>query len=123
MIFGIGCDIVDVSRIKKAIANERFVNRVFAEKEIVYCAERGEQAAQSFAARFAAKEAFLKALGTGLREGKLTDICVVNDELGKPELLLSGTFGEMVEAKGIKHLHLTLSHTKDVATAYVVLEG
>lgn len=123
MMLGIGCDIVDVSRIKKAIANERFVNRVFAEKEIAYCAERGEQAAQSFAARFAAKEAFLKALGTGLRDGKLADICVVNDELGKPELLLSGIFGEMVEAKGIKHLHLTLSHTKDVATAYVVLEG
>ena len=86
MIVGIGCDIIEIERIARAIKRESFIQRVFTAKEAAYCQSRGQQAAASFAARFAAKEAVLKALGTGLREGSLQEIAVANDALGKPRL-------------------------------------
>lgn len=123
MIIGIGCDIIEVDRVRHAVEREAFKTRVFTAAEIAYCEGRGQQQFASFAARFAAKEAVLKALGTGLRGGALTEIEVTNDALGKPCVSLSGYHGEMAERLGVKQVHLSLSHSKANATAYVILEG
>ena len=74
-------------------------------------------------ARFAAKEAFLKAIGTGLRGGRLTEIEVINDDMGSPQLALHGYFKDFAAGLGAERLHLTLSHTKELAMAQVILEG
>ena len=122
-MLGIGCDLADVERIEKAIARKGFKERVFTPEEITYCTGPHGDKAQSYAARFAAKEAFLKAIGTGLRgEGKLTEIAVINDELGKPELHVTGYYAAYIEKLGVKIIHLTLSHTATTAMAVVVLE-
>lgn len=95
---------------------------LFTSGEISYCRSKRD-AAQFFAARFAAKEAFLKALGTGQRDGiSFGDVEVVNDSLGKPALVLHRTAREKAEHIGITHMHLSLSHIKDYATAMVTLE-
>lgn len=122
MIIGVGCDIIEIKRVAKAIERETFVRRVFAASEVAYCCSRGKQAAASFAARFAAKEAVLKALGTGLRGGELTEIVVANDELGKPQVNLSGYHAQLAQSKGVAHIHISLSHSRETAIAYVVLE-
>ena len=85
MVTGIGMDIVEVARVDKAVARDSFVSRVFTPAEIAYCRSRGQQAGQSFAARFAGKEAVLKAFGTGLRGGSLTEIEILPDDLGCPQ--------------------------------------
>ena len=85
MVIGIGCDIIEIVRIKKAVERASFSERVFTPEEREYCSSRGLQAAASYAARFAAKEAVLKALGTGLRGGSLQEISITNDALGKPQ--------------------------------------
>ena len=121
-MLGIGCDLADVGRIEKAIARKGFRERVFAQEEIAYCTGAHGDKAQSYAARFAAKEAFLKAIGTGLRDGRLTDIYVINDELGKPELKVTGWFAAFTEKLGVRKIHLTLSHTASTAMAVVILE-
>lgn len=123
MIIGIGVDIVEVSRVKRAIDNEKFIKRVYTAKEINYCVSRGKGAAQSYAARFAAKEAILKALGTGLRGGKLTELEILPDNLGAPVVTLAGNFKEIVQTKKIKKIWITLSHTKEYAAAQCVMEG
>ena len=123
MIIGIGCDIIEINRVEKAVKSESFKQRVFTPAEIAYCESRGKQQFASFAARFAAKEAVLKAFGTGLRGGALTDIEVLNDELGSPKMTLIAYHKELAESKGVKKIHVTLSHSKDSAMAYVVLEG
>ena len=122
MIVGIGCDIIEIERIAKAVAKEAFRNRVFTPGEIAYAESRGKQAASSYAARYAAKEAVLKALGTGLRNGSLQEIEVENDALGKPFLKLSGYHAELAEQKGIDRWQLSLSHGRDTAIAYVIAE-
>ncbi len=123
MIIGIGCDLAEVNRIKRALGFKGFAGRVFTEREQGYCRARGVQAYASFAARFAAKEAFVKALGTGLRGGRLTEIEVVNDGLGRPQLVLHGYFKEYAGGLGVQKIHLTLSHTRELAMAQIVLEG
>jgi holo-[acyl-carrier protein] synthase len=123
MIIGIGCDIIEINRVEKAVQSESFKKRVFTEAEIAYCESRGKQQFASFAARFAAKEAVLKAFGTGLRGGELVEIEVLNDELGCPQLSLRGYHEELAHSKGVGKIHVTLSHSKDSAMAYVVLEG
>ena len=122
MVIGIGCDIIEIERIKKALARELFTMRVYAPCEISYCRSRGKQAAASFAARFAAKEAVLKALGTGLRGGELTEIVVTNDALGKPEVKLYGYHAQLAQKMGVARINISLSHSRDTAIAYVVLE-
>ena len=121
-MLGIGCDLADVERIEKAIARNGFKERVFTPDEIAYCTGPHGDRAQSYAARFAAKEAFLKAIGTGLRGGQLTEISVTNDDLGKPELRVTGYFATYIEKMGVKKIHLTLSHTATAAMAVVILE-
>lgn len=123
MITGIGMDMVEVSRVEKAIRQEHFVNRVFTPAEIEYCRSRGKQAAQSFAARFAAKEAIVKAFGTGLRGGKLTDMEVLPDELGAPRARLTGYFADLAQEKGVKNIWLSLTHTREYGAAQCVMEA
>lgn len=122
MIVGIGCDIIEIERIARAIKSESFIRRVFSAEEAAYCQRRGQQAAASFAARFAAKEAVLKALGTGLREGSLQEIAVDNDGLGKPLVQLSGHFAMLAKQLGVKNIQISLSHSRDFAVAYVIME-
>lgn len=122
MIVGVGCDIIEIERIARAIKSESFIRRVFTAEEAAYCQRRGQQAAASFAARFAAKEAVLKALGTGLREGSLQEIAVDNDGLGKPLLQLSGHFAMLAKQLGVKNIQISLSHSRELATAYVIME-
>lgn len=123
MILGIGTDIAEVARISKSIENNSFKAKVFSETEIRYCESKVNKA-ENYAARFAAKEAFVKALGTGLRDGiTINEIEVVNDELGKPCIHLLGKTAEILLNKSIKTVHVSLSHVKDMAMATVVLEG
>ena len=124
MIVSIGTDIVEVYRIRETLARTpRFAERVFTEKERAYCATKGAASAQSFAARFAAKEAFLKALKTGWR-GKITwhDMEILNDELGVPNLGIRGEALILLENLGADKIHLSMSHTTEHAVAQVILE-
>lgn len=123
VIIGVGCDFVEVARIKKAIENPRFIQKVYTPAEIEYCLARGKQQAMSFAARFAAKEAAAKALGTGFRNASMQDVEVSKDELGKPIIKLSGRFKERAKNLGCKYFHVSLSHTKEYGLAQVILEG
>ena len=123
MLIGVGCDVIEIARVQKAIERAAFVKRVFTPAEIAYCESRGKQAAASFAARFAAKEAVLKALGTGLRGGELTEIVITNDELGKPSVQLLGYHGQLAAKLGVKKIAISMSHSRETALAYVVMEG
>lgn len=123
MIIGIGTDIVEIGRVAKAIQRDSFVNRVFTKAETEYCRSRKAGMAASFAGRFAAKEAILKALGTGLREGSLTELEIINDELGCPKVNMTGRFREMAAERGIAYCHISISHSMAYATAQCVMEG
>lgn len=124
MILSIGIDIIEVYRIRETLARTpRFAERVFTAKEREYCNGKGAAAAQSYAARFAAKEAFLKALKTGWR-GKLTwqDMEIINDSQGVPSLALYGEAKILFEKSGANKIHLSISHTTEHAVAEVILE-
>lgn len=101
----------------------RFVERVFTEKERAYCNNKGAAAAQSYAARFAAKEAFLKALETGWR-GKITwqNMEILNDSQGVPNLFVTGEAQNLLNNLGANKIHLSISHTSEHAVAQVILE-
>ncbi len=101
----------------------RFAERVFTSAERDYCDAKGAAAAQSYAGRFAAKEAFLKAIKTGWR-GKITwyDIEVTNDADGVPTLNVSGEAHKILKDRGAEHVHLSISHTAEHAVAQVILE-
>lgn len=125
MIIGIGTDIVEVPRIAAKLAKgEGFRNLVFTPFEISYC-ENQAMPAESYAARFAAKEALLKALGTGWGNGGINfdEIEIRNDAAGKPELFLIGNGADRYEQAGIKKIWVSLSHEKSAAVATVILEG
>jgi holo-[acyl-carrier protein] synthase len=124
MIISIGIDIIEVYRIRETISRTpRFVERVFTEREREYCEAKGAASAQSYAARFAAKEAFLKTLKTGWR-GKITwhDIEICSDENGVPSLEIKGEAKNIFENLGANKIHLSLSHTTEHAVAQVILE-
>lgn len=123
MIIGLGIDIVEVSRLEKWLKDNRLLQRFFSEEEIEYVLSKENGAARSLAVRFAAKEAFGKALGTGLAGIKLKDIVVVNDRTGRPFLKVSGTALEALKKKGGAALHLSLSHEKTTAAAVVIIEA
>jgi holo-[acyl-carrier protein] synthase len=125
MIVGIGVDIAEVPRIRKALSSygERFLKRIFTTEEIRYCTGKAN-AAERLAARFAAKEAGLKALGTGLRGGiTWKDVEVVRVPGHKPELRFNGRAKEIAATLGCTRCHLSLSHTADQAIAQVILES
>jgi len=125
LIIGTGIDIAEISRFERFVRenNTALLERLFTLRERDYCLAR-RLAAQHFALRFAAKEAFLKALGTGLRDGiNWLDMEVVNDELGKPLLELSGRAAEHFVQAGGGSCHLSLSHDAGCAVAMVILES
>ncbi|MFA5140798.1 MAG: holo-ACP synthase [Elusimicrobiota bacterium] len=123
MIFGIGTDIIEVDRVGKRLAEaDGFREATFTPREIAYCeSKRGK--ARNYAARFAAKEAFLKATGMGWRDGlSFAQIEVLNDALGRPSLALSGEAKRFCEMNAITAIHVSLSHIADFSSAVVVLE-
>lgn len=123
MIFGIGIDIIEIERVEKQVLKDHgFKEKVFTTLEIEYCGSK-KFCGQNYAARFAGKEAFLKAIGTGLRDGlAFNEIEILNDDLGKPHVYLHGNTKKFADNKGIVKIHISLSHEKNVATAKVILE-
>ncbi|MBQ3434336.1 MAG: holo-ACP synthase [Selenomonadaceae bacterium] len=118
MISGLGTDIIEIERVRKAVTKENFRNNVFTEIEQAYCESRGKNSAASYAARFAAKEAFFKALGTGIFT-RLTDVEIVNDERGAPRIHLRGKVATLFEGK---KFYLSMSHSREFATAICIIE-
>ena len=125
MIVGTGVDLCEVQRIRRAAERfgRRFLERVFTPREIAY-AERKASKYERYAARFAAKEAGMKAIGTGWRRGvRWKDFEVVNLPTGKPTLVFHGKAAEFAEKLGVRHVALSLTHTKETALAHVILEN
>ncbi|MCX7780001.1 MAG: holo-ACP synthase [Negativicutes bacterium] len=123
MIIGIGIDIIEVSRIAAALRSDAFRQRVFTAGEQAYCSSRGKGSAASYAARFAGKEAVLKALGTGFSGGTWQDIEILPDDLGQPRVTLAGYFQTVAQQKGIERIFISLTHTREYAAAQVVMSG
>ncbi len=124
MILGVGTDLAEVSRIRDSIARfgERFLNRIFTSGERTYALSKANSA-ERFAARFAAKEAGMKALGTGWSQGVTWhDFAVANEPSGRPTLRLSGVAREVANRLGVRTLSVSLTHTKEMAFAVVILE-
>lgn len=123
MIGGLGIDIIEVDRVVTKIAKDTgFKERIFSEGEIRFCDAQINKG-ENYAARFAAKEAFLKATGKGLALGyNLHDIEVVNDEFGRPSIVLKGSFREEAIKNNWNTIHLSLSHLKTMACAVVIIE-
>lgn len=124
MILGTGIDLVEVHRIADKIAKgQGFREMVFSQPEILYC-EKQAHPEQHYAARFAAKEALFKALGSGWINGTAFDeIEIVHDAKGQPNLQLSGQTAVTLAPYGIQRIHVSLSHQASVATAIVILEN
>lgn len=123
MIFGIGVDIIEVARVQRKLARTPGLKeRVFTAQEIAYCQSK-RASARHYAARFAAKEAFLKAMGTGWRDGYGFDqIEIVHDPLGKPQVRVHGKVRGFCRKQGISGMQVSLAHLKDIAKAVVILE-
>jgi holo-[acyl-carrier protein] synthase len=125
VIVGSGVDLAEVSRIRQAVERYggRFVDRVFTPAEVAYV-ERKANRFERYAARFAAKEAGMKAIGTGWRKGvRWQDFEVANLPSGKPTLRLHGQAARIAEALGVRAISLSLTHTKDAGLAFVILEA
>ena len=125
MIVGTGIDLVEIERIEKTVDRygERFLDRVYTSAEQAYCM-RKRRSAESLAARFAAKEAGAKALGTGISFGvSWLEIEVVRESRGRPALLFHGRAAEIAGRLGVMRAALSITHTGDVAMASVVLES
>jgi holo-[acyl-carrier protein] synthase len=123
VIIGIGVDIVHVRRIQHWLNTEGLVDRFFHPDEIEASLQRGHAAALSLAARFAAKEAFGKAVGTGLAGIRLRDIQVINNHNGRPDMVLHDTALARFHAVGGDRVYLSLTHESDNAVALVVIEA
>ena len=123
MIAGLGIDMIEVERVATKIGKEAgFRELVFSRREIDYC-ETKTNKFEHYAARFAAKEAFYKAVGTGwMNETSFNEIEVINDDKGKPELVLLGKTSEKMASSGILNIFVSLSHLKTLATAVVIIE-
>jgi len=125
MILGTGVDIVNVARIKESVERngERFLGKLFLPAEREYCLGRAREY-EHLAARFAAKEAFLKALGTGAsQEAGFREIEVTRDERGRPGIRLHGRAAAFATEKGVLWIHLSIAHEREFAIAQVILEG
>ncbi len=125
MIVGMGVDLAEVPRVRAAVERygARFVERVFTAAEIAYV-ERKANRFERYAARFAAKEAGMKAIGTGWKRGvRWRDFEVANLPSGKPTLRLHGEAARIAESLGVKAVALSLTHTAEMALAQVILEG
>jgi holo-[acyl-carrier protein] synthase len=125
VILGTGIDLAEVARIREAVERygRRFLERVFTAGEIAYVENKANRY-ERYAARFAAKEAGMKAIGTGWRRGvRWQDFEVRNRRSGRPELLLHGVAAEVARSLGVERIHLSLTHTESMAQAFVILEG
>ncbi len=124
MIVGTGVDLAEVPRIQASIERfgEKFIQRIYTPREIAYV-ERKANKFERYAARFAAKEAGMKAIGTGWRRGVTwQDFEVANLPSGKPTLLLHGVAAKFAEKLGVKNVSLSLTHTRELGMAHVILE-
>ena len=124
MILGTGIDLAEVSRIRESIERfgDRFLHRVYTPHEIAYSSSKANKY-ERYAARFAAKEAGMKALGTGWAEGvHWTDVEVVNESNGRPSLILHNRAAEVAKQRGIRALALSLTHTANYGLATVIAE-
>jgi holo-[acyl-carrier protein] synthase len=123
MIAGVGIDLIEVKRIARSISKEAgFREMVFTPNEIDYC-ETKTNKFEHYAVRFAAKEAFFKALGSGWAEGtSFNEVEITNDDKGKPELALLGTTKQSMVSWGLIKVSLSLSHLKTIASAVVIIE-
>jgi holo-[acyl-carrier protein] synthase len=125
MVLGVGTDLIEIARIAESVRRygDRFLGRIFTPREIEYC-QRKKNAAESFAARFAAKEAGAKALGTGISHGVgWLELEVVREPSGKPGLQLSGRAAERAARLGVARVSLSLTHSGALALAVVVMEN
>jgi holo-[acyl-carrier protein] synthase len=125
MILGSGVDIAEVPRIRESIERygERFLRRIYTDGEIQYCESKASRF-ESYAARFAAKEAAMKALGTGWNHGvRWRDIEVVRPKGQRPTIQFHGQAAAIAEKLGTKNIALSLTHTSEEALAHVILEG
>lgn len=123
MIYGIGTDIIETSRIQSAVEKygDRFLSRIYTPLEIEYCNSFNDTRFVQFAARFAAKESFSKAIGTGITQGfKFKEISIQNLESGKPEVILDG---ELKNKYGHLKIHISLSHSDTNSVAFLILEN
>ena len=123
MIAGVGIDMIDVERIEHSIKKQSsFKELIFSENEIIYC-ESKKNKFQYYAARFAAKEAFFKAIGTGWMKGtNFNEVEVAHDNKGKPELILNGDTKREISNLAIVKISVSLSHLKTIAAAVVIIE-
>jgi len=124
VILGIGTDIAEVRRIQESVHRfgDRFLKRVYTEAERAYAASKANSA-ERYAARFAAKEAGMKAIGTGWNRGvRWVDFEVVNERSGRPTLHLTGVAAQIAHELGVKRIAISLTHTSEIAFAVVVLE-
>lgn len=123
MIIGVGIDMIEVDRVTEKINKDQgFRERIFSANEILFC-ESKVNSGENYAARFAAKEAFLKATGLGLALGyNLSDIEIIPDTNGKPSLVLNRSFKQLASENNWNRIYVSLSHLKSVACAVVVIE-
>jgi holo-[acyl-carrier protein] synthase len=125
MVVGTGIDVVEIERVARSIERygSRFLERVYTAAEIAYCQRKRRNAAESFAARFAAKEAGAKALGTGIGFGVTwRELEVGREPAGRPLLLLHGRAAEIAASLGVRRSSLSITHTRTQSMALVILE-
>lgn len=122
MIAGVGIDLIEIEKIAASIGSEAFLRRVFTEAEIEEC-RSVTNSAERFAGKFAAKEAFMKAVGRGIRQGVwFSQIEVLNEESGAPYVRVKGEIETTLNESGVKKIHVSITHTKNTAAAVVILE-
>ena len=121
MILGIGNDIIEIERIEKAILKEGFKNKVYTQKELENIEKRGNRV-ETYAGIFSAKEAISKAIGTGVREFSLTDLEILNDDLGKPYVIVSEKLDKIIKNKKEDYqIEISISHSKKYAIAMAII--
>ena len=121
MIVGIGNDIIEIERIEKAILREGFKNKVYTQKELKNIEKRGNRV-ETYAGIFSAKEAISKAIGTGVREFSLTDLEILNDDLGKPYVVVSEKLDKILRNKKEDYqIEISISHSKKYAIAMAII--
>lgn len=122
MIAGIGTDIVEIERINKAVKrNSNFLNKIFTDKELEYFKHRNFKG-ETIAGGFAGKEAVAKAFGTGFRNFNIKDIEILRDDFGKPIVYINGKAKELLKVYGSYKIHISISHSKENAIAYALME-
>ena len=121
MIVGIGNDIIEIERIEKAISKESFKIKIYTQRELENIEKRGDRV-ETYAGIFSAKEAISKAIGTGVREFSLTDLEILNDDLGKPYVVVSEKLDKIIKSKKKDYqIEISISHSKKYATAMAII--